>query len=46
VVEEIMSTLTIDIPAEVYKQLAEEAKKAGKSLETLTRELLEDALDS
>lgn len=39
-----MSTLTVDIPAEVYKQLAEEARRAGKSVEDLTRELLENAL--
>lgn len=41
-----MSTLTVDIPAEVYKQLAEEARRSGKSVEALTRELLENALDA
>jgi plasmid stability protein len=41
-----MSIITIDIPSEVYKQLEEEARKAGKSPETLTRELLEAALHS
>jgi hypothetical protein len=39
-----MSAITIDIPPEVYKQLEEEARKAGKAPEDLTRELLEAAL--
>ncbi len=39
-----MSTLTIDIPAEVLRQLEEEARRTGKSPEALTREFLETAL--
>lgn len=39
-----MSAITIDIPPEVYRQLEEEARKAGKAPEDLTRELLEAAL--
>lgn len=36
----------IDVPPEIYKQLAEQAGRAGKPLETFTRELLETALQA
>ena len=40
-----MSTLVIDLPPETYKRLAEQALRAGKAPEALTRELLEAALE-
>ena len=39
-----MSTLLIDIPAATYERLMEQAKKAGKTPEALTRELVEKAI--
>lgn len=39
-----MSTIVIDIPPEIYSRLQNEARKAGKSPEVLTRELLEMSL--
>lgn len=41
-----MSTIVIDLPSETYKQLEEQARRAGKALEALTRELLEAALQT
>lgn len=41
-----MSTIVIDIPPETYERLEEQARKAGKAPETLTRELLETALQA
>jgi hypothetical protein len=39
-----MHTITIDLPSAMYKRLAEQARQAGQSLEVLSRELLEVAL--
>lgn len=39
-----MSTITIDMPPELYQRLAEEARKAGKGPEDLGCELLKAAL--
>ncbi len=36
-----MSRIVVDIPPETYKRLQEEARKARKSPEELTRELIE-----
>jgi hypothetical protein len=36
----------IDVPPETYRQLKEQAGRAGKTLETFTRELLETALQA
>ena len=41
-----MSTIVIDIPPETYERLEEQARKAGKAPEALTRELLETALQA
>ena len=37
-------TLTIELPEPVERRLAERAAKAGKSVETLARELIEQAV--
>ena len=39
-----VSTIVVDVPPETYERLQEEARKAGKSPEALTRELLETSL--
>ena len=36
--------MVIDIPPETYKRLEEQARRAGKDPEALTRELIETAL--
>lgn len=41
-----MNTLVIDIPTATYDRLREQADKAGKTPEALTRELVEKALQS
>lgn len=41
-----MSTIVLDIPAETYQRLEEQARRAGKPPETFTRELLEAALEA
>ncbi len=41
-----MSTITIDLPAETYQRLEEQARRAGRAVETLSRELLEAALQA
>lgn len=41
-----MNTITIDLSPETYKQLEEQARKAGQAIEVLSRELLETALKS
>jgi predicted DNA-binding protein len=41
-----MSTIVIDIPSETYRRLEAQSRKAGKSPEMLTRELLETALQA
>jgi len=39
-----MSQIVIDLPGETYKRLEEQARRAGRSPEALTRELIETAL--
>ena len=39
-----MSTIVIDIPPETYKRLQEHARKAGRTPQAWTRDLLEAAL--
>ena len=39
-----MSQIVIDLPQETYKRLEEQARRAGRSPEALTRELIETAL--
>ena len=39
-----MSTLTIDLPPEIYKRLEAEARKVGKAPEAFTLEFIETAL--
>jgi len=41
-----MHTIQIELPSETYKQLEEQANKAGLTPETLSRELLETALQA
>lgn len=41
-----MSTIVINVPQETYRRLQEEARKAGKAPEVLTRELLEMSLQA
>ena len=41
-----MSTMVIDIPPETYKRLEEQARRAGKAPEVLTREFIETALQT
>ncbi|MDP2937082.1 MAG: hypothetical protein Q8O86_11400 [Dehalococcoidia bacterium] len=41
-----MSTIVINVPQETYRRLQEEARKAGKAPEVLTRELLEISLQA
>lgn len=41
-----MSTLVIDIPKATYERLQEQAQKAGKTPEALTRELVEKAIQA
>ncbi|MDH7487830.1 MAG: hypothetical protein QHJ81_16345 [Anaerolineae bacterium] len=41
-----MSTIVIDIPAETYRRLAEQAHRAGKAPEIFTRELVESAVQT
>ena len=41
-----MSTIVIDIPPQTRQQLEEQARKAGKTVEALTRELIETALET
>jgi hypothetical protein len=41
-----MHTIQIELPPETYKQLEEQAGKAGLTPETLSRELLETALQA
>lgn len=36
----------IDLPPEIYKRLEDQARRAGKAPEVLTRELLETALQA
>jgi len=40
-----MSTLTIDLSPETYQRLEEQARRAGQAPETLSREILETALE-
>ena len=39
-----MGTIVIDLPPETYERLEEQARRAGQAPETLSRELLEAAL--
>ncbi len=41
-----MSTLVIDIPKTTYERLQEQAQKAGKTPEALTREIVEKAIQA
>lgn len=41
-----MSTITIDLPIETYKRLETQARRAGQDAATLSRELLESALQA
>lgn len=41
-----MSTIIIDLSPETYKQLEEQAQRAGQAVEVWSRELLETALKS
>ena len=41
-----MSTITIDLPPEIYKRLAVQAHRLGKAPEVLSRTLLEAALEA
>ena len=41
-----MSTILIDLPAETYKRLEDQARRAGKPPEAFTREVLELALQA
>lgn len=41
-----MSTIVIDVSAETYRRLKEQAHRAGKAPETFTRELVESALEA
>lgn len=41
-----MSSMVIDIPPVMYQRLQEQARKAGKSPEALTRDLLDRALQA
>ena len=41
-----MSTIVIDLPPEICKRLEDQARRAGKAPEVLTRELLETALQA
>ena len=41
-----MSTITIDLPLETYKQLEAQARRTGQDPVTLSRELLESALQA
>jgi len=43
---DVMSTIVIDIPPEIYRQLEEQSRRAGKAPELFTRELLEMALQT
>lgn len=40
-----MSTLTIDLSPETYQRLEEQARRTGQAPETLSREILETALE-
>jgi len=41
-----MSVITIDLPAETYQRLEEQARRSGRAVEILSRELLETALQT
>ncbi len=41
-----MSMIVIDIPPQTRERLEEQARKAGKTVEALTRELIETALET
>ncbi len=41
-----MGTLIIDLPPQTRERLEEQARKTGKTIEALTRELIENALGS
>ena len=41
-----MSTIVIDVPPQTRKRLEEQARKVGKTVETLTCELIETALET
>lgn len=41
-----MSTIVIDVSAETYRRLEEQARRVGKAPETFTRELVESALEA
>ena len=41
-----MSTIVIDLPLETYRQIKEQADRAGQAPETFTRELLEATLQA
>lgn len=41
-----MSTIVIDVPPEIYRQLQEQSRRAGKAPEVFSRELLETALQT
>jgi len=41
-----MSTIVIDVPPETYRRLQEHARRAGRTPEALTRELIETALQT
>ena len=41
-----MSSITIDLPADIYRRLEIQARRIGQDPATLSRELLESALRS
>lgn len=41
-----MGTITVDLPLETYKRLEAQARRAGQDPATLSRELLESALQA
>lgn len=41
-----MSTIIIEVPPETYRRLEEQSRRAGKSPEVYTRDLLETALQN
>lgn len=44
--EETMSSITIDLPADIYRRLEIQARRIGQDPATLSRELLESALEA